>query len=293
MIRIRKKWQRYGYDVPGAVVSCVMLLIDDIDPRIAVRQGANVVRSRWNEPVIAAIIAGSGFSSIIDVGEIVDKVPYSAIPGLPQSTISGHGSELLLINTEHGFVLLFTGRSHAYEGHRPAICASHVALAMEVGVNHLILTNACGGINPLLHVGDVVIPTDVMNMTSRSIRCPVQRTGSIVDSAWVQRASSQCWANGVPVKSGTYVQVLGPSFETRSEIGMMRRCGADVIGMSTIVEATWASQMGARVSLLSLVTNTLTDTQQRPISHHQVMEIASTSGNRVSIALLSTLETIQ
>ncbi|MCX6139999.1 MAG: purine-nucleoside phosphorylase [Candidatus Kapabacteria bacterium] len=249
--------------------------------------------NRWNEPIKAAIIAGSGFSSIIEVGKVIDRIPYSLLPGLPQSTISGHGSELLLASTPYGLTIIFTGRSHAYEGHKPSACASHAALALEVGVQNLIMTNACGGLHPRLNVGDVVIPTDVMNMTFRALRSPARNHSEVVDRGWALRSTSQCWVDGIPARNGTLVQVLGPSFETRAEIGMMRRCGADVIGMSTVVESAWASGAGARVSVLSLVTNTLTDTHQQSVTHLQVMDTASTSGKRVSQALLSILQSIQ
>ena len=285
------KTQRYGYTAPIELVSSHVYYVDDLDPRVAVEQGASILRDRWKVPIRAAIISGSGFSHHTQVGTVVDRIPYSSIPGLPQSAVKGHGSEAVLLSTQHGNVLLFTGRTHAYEGNRPSICAAHVALAMRIGVKNVVLTNACGGLHPSLKTGDVLITSDVLNLAYRSIRVENNVRTLVIQPDWWRRLSVECCRQGIPVKAGTYAQVRGPSYETRAEIRMLRRIGADVVGMSTVVEAAWAASKGANVSIVSLVTNVLTDAKSRPVTHSEVVSVAESVREKVSQILLVAIAT--
>ncbi|HLP28442.1 MAG TPA: purine-nucleoside phosphorylase [Candidatus Didemnitutus sp.] len=253
------------------------MFIDHQDPLHGVQEGASLLQTRWGLPINAAVIAGSGFSSITDVGTVVDRIPYSSLSGLPHSNVHGHGSELVLLSIPSGTALVFTGRAHAYEGVRPSVCASHVALAIMCGARHILLTNACGGLHPSLRTGDVVIPTGTVNLTHRSISVQGVTSVSPIDTDWSRRITDTCWSRGLPVRNGVYAQVLGPSYETRAEIRMLRKIGADTVGMSTAVEAQWAALMGAHVGIVSLVTNTLTDARRRAVTHGDVVQTAEMS----------------
>jgi purine-nucleoside phosphorylase len=163
-----------------------------------------------------------------------------------------------------------------------------MAVADLLGVRSHILTNACGGLHPTLRVGDIVVVTDTVNWTSRTISTGTHGSGThaVVDAAWAADLTERCWTRGRAVRNGTYVQVTGPSYETRAEIRMFRRIGADVIGMSTAVEAAWAARIGAHVAVISLVTNTLTDAEQRLVSHDEVIE-ASRSARPALLEVLT------
>mgnify|MGYP000739975676 CR=1 FL=1 len=283
------KWQRYGRDVLAKVVSSRVMLIDHQDPLHGVQEGASLLRTRWGLPISAAVIAGSGFSSITDVGTILDRIPYSLLSGLPTSSVHGHGSELVLLSIPSGTVMVFTGRAHAYEGVRPSVCASHLALAISCGARDVLLTNACGGLHPGLRTGDVVIPTGTVNLTHRSISVHGVSSASPIDLDWSRRMTDQCWSMGLPVRNGVYAQVLGPSYETRAEIRMLRRIGADTVGMSTAVEAQWAANKGAHVGIVSLVTNTLTDARRRAVTHGDVVHTAKMSRDLLSSVVQTAL----
>lgn len=268
------------------------MFIDDLDPRHAIREGASRLRTLWSQPIHAAVVAGSGFSTITEAGTIIDRLPYSQLTGLPNSAVNGHGSEIVLLSTAAGTIMVFTGRAHAYEGYRPSVCASHVAVAIECGVKNILLTNACGGLHPQLRTGDIVIPTSTLNLTHRSI-VPRTNGSAVTPAIHLDLANStieHCWSKGLPVRSGVYAQVLGPSYETRAEIRMLRRIGADTVGMSTAVEAHWASGMGAHVGIISLVTNTLTDAKHRTVSHGEVVHAAEMSHHVVAQVVLAAVE---
>jgi len=288
-----REWQRYGRDVLAKVVSSLVMFIDDQDPRHAVREGASRLRELWSKPIHAAVVAGSGFSTFTEAGTIIDRIPYSQLTGLPNSAVNGHGSEIVLLSTSAGTIMVFTGRAHAYEDYSPSVCASHVAVALECGIKNILLTNACGGVHPLLKTGDIVIPNSTLNLTHRSILPPLNGP-EVASAAYLDLGIStidHCWSKGLPVRSGVYAQVLGPSYETRAEIRMLRRIGADAVGMSTAMEAQWASRMGAHVGIISLVTNTLTDANHRMVTHGEVVHAAEMSHHFVAKVVLAAVET--
>lgn len=265
------------------------MFIDDQDPLQVMCNGAGMLHARWPMPIHAAVISGSGFSSATDVGTILDSVPYSLIDGLPISTVVGHGSQVVLLDTVYGHVLVFTGRAHAYEGHRPSVCASHAALAINLGCKNIIMTNACGGLDPALETGAIVLPTDVINRSGRMIAPGKSTSIDIIDEDWVRTSTEQCWANGSLVRNGTYIQVLGPSYETRAEIRMMRQTGSHTIGMSSAVEAAWAASHGARICIVSLVTNTLSDTIIQSVCHSHVVHAAHEAQEKIPPVLRAVL----
>jgi len=267
------------------------MFVDDQDPRICIAAGARMLSGRWPGTIRAALVSGSGFTSAMELGTCIDSVSYNEIQGLPISSVPGHGSDIKLVETRHGLVIVFTGRAHVYEGHSPSVCATHAALAMGLGCANIVLMNACGGLNPKLRTGSFVLPVDVINYTGRHIASAVQLKRSVVDKEWTVRALQRACDSGLDVHAGTYVQVLGPSYETRAEIRMMRRIGADIIGMSTAVEAIWAASTGANVCILSLVTNTLSDALIRALHHDEVVQaarFAQTTTPSILDAIIST-----
>lgn len=257
-------------------VSCRMPGIDTHDPCVGLEAAAAALRHRWQGLPDIAVVAGSGLGILRSMGRLVDTVPYSELPGLSLSTVDGHGSDLCLVECGGRRVALFTGRLHLYEGHAPHIVSQQLALMQLIGCNHVLLTNACGGLNPARSVGDIVLVHDVVNHTARSLERPhpirLRKNRSVVDTQWCEAILKQTAAQGLRIEQGIFAQMLGPSYETRAEIRMLRRTGADIVGMSSAVEALWASYVMMRVAILSVVTNTLTDTTMRTVSHEEVIE---------------------
>lgn len=270
--------------------------IDTSDPYRAVSEAADVLRMRWNCVPDVAVVAGSGLSVLRTLGTLIDSVRYSELPGLTTSTVAGHDSELCLLQCGSSRVALFTGRVHLYEGHTASVVAQQLALMNLLGCSSVVLTNASGGLNPARTVGDVVIVSDIINWTFRSIsRQPLQGhrpSSTVLDDRWQHAILSASTREGVQLNRGMFVQMLGPSYETRAEIRMLRKCGADLVGMSSGVEARWASSIGMRVAMISLVTNTLTDTTVRTVSHDEVLEAGRIAEARVCMAVRCAIESL-
>lgn len=235
-----------------------------------------------------AIVLGSGFSHALGELKIQAKIPYAEIPGFLHTGIPGHPGELLLGHLSGTPVLVLNGRAHFYEGHDLAAVTFPIRTLAEFGIGDLLLTNAAGGINRKFHPGDFMAITDHINfMGANPLRGEVAAGFSrFVDLSkaydvglrkLLQRAARKA---EVKLRSGIYLGVAGPSYETPAEIRAFARWGADAVGMSTVPEVIVARQCGLRVAALSCITNLAAGRSRRAISHQEVLE----AGERVKAA---------
>lgn len=209
---------------------------------------------------------------------------------MPLPTVKGHGGMLHEVSIGERPVLVFSGRSHLYEGVGMRAVLAPIHEAHRRGIDSLILTNAVGGLNPLLQVGEIVLVSDVIDLTLQGpmiTNMPPTTPSSIIDPMWRARIKRSAAERSVPFREGTYLQVLGPSYETKAEIRMARRLGADVIGMSTAREAKVAASLGLRVCTLSVVTNRLSDVRTPVLDHHDVVDAGKAAAGTLS-KMLST-----
>lgn len=217
-----------------------------------------------NTPPATAVILGTGLGQWVDGLQEATQMPYTEIPGFPQSTVQSHAGRLLLGKVSSAPVLVLQGRFHVYEGHTaPEVCTG-VRLAALLGVKNLILTNAAGAINPLFATGSIMLITDHMNMSGHNpLRGPNNDQWgprfpdmSQVYSPDLQNLSMDCAGHlGLRLERGVYVGVQGPCLETPAETRAYRRLGGDAIGMSTVLEAIAAKHMGLNILGLSCLTN--------------------------------------
>jgi purine-nucleoside phosphorylase len=247
------------------------------------------------------IVAGSGFAQAISElpADAVDEIAFAEIDGMPKTSVLGHRPVLRIVRLGMELVGVFMGRYHGYEGHDTQTTCMLVRIAHAYGGKRIVLTNACGGLSPQLLPGDVLLLDDGIDFTASLLPAHVSVQGSplprgalrqeLFDREWKAQAAQRCIERGVQTKSGTYVQVLGPSFETRAEIRMLRVMGADVVGMSTIVEAKFAASIGMNVLGVSLVTNKATDTYSNAVSHAEVLDLAEHNTKRISTVLAAAL----
>ncbi|KAL8278540.1 hypothetical protein RQP46_009032 [Phenoliferia psychrophenolica] len=226
------------------------------------------------------IVCGSGLGGL---GEILaDKVvvPYSSIPGFAQSTVAGHKSALAfgLLGERRVPVVCQLGRFHAYEGHPMSLVILPMRLMKALGISHVILTNAAGGLEPNNDVGTVVVLRDHVGLGSMTSWNPLigENDESLgprfppMSDAYdfdfrmhaFRAARALSWPKGT-ITEGIYAWVAGPTYETRAEQRFLRAAGADVVGMSTVPEVIAARHAGIKVLVLSLVTNIVVATPYR------------------------------
>ena len=262
-----------------------------------VEQAAADIRRRSAALPETAIVLGSGLGDFSDTLLDAIAASYTELPHWPASNVVGHTGQLVIGNVAGKRIAALSGRVHFYEGYDLSTVVFATRVMGRLGVRHLVLTNAAGGINPTLTQGALMIIDDHINMmgTNPLIGTNEDRFGprfpdmSEVYSARLRKiADDAARTRGVPVSHGVYVAVPGPSYETPAEINFFRNMSADAIGMSTVPEAIAARHMGLEVLGISCITNAAAAVGHHPIVHDDVIA----TGRRVRDSFISLLEGI-
>jgi purine-nucleoside phosphorylase len=201
-----------------------------------------------------SVVLGSGLGNVAAAVEDPVVVPFTDVPGFPAAGVAGHAGEYVYGTMGSRPVLVQAGRFHHYEGHAMDVVAAPVRVAAALGVRVLVLTNAAGGVDPELEPGDVVLLEDHLNLMFRSPLIGPTRAGEErfpdmsepYDAALRRAALAAAERLGVPLRTGVYAALTGPSYETAAEVRMLGRLGADVVGMSTVPEVIVARALGLR-----------------------------------------------
>ncbi|HUA59272.1 MAG TPA: purine-nucleoside phosphorylase [Verrucomicrobiae bacterium] len=228
------------------------------------------------------VVLGSGLGAFAEALSDHTEIPYAEIPGWPSATAIGHAGKLILGNLDELPIAVMAGRVHLYEGYTPAQVTYGIRVLHALGVRSIVLTNAAGGINTQLEQGGLVLISDHINLQGVS---PL--TGPNDDSlgprfpdmseAYSRRfrdearrvATELC----VPMPEGVYAAMPGPNYETPAEIRFLRTIGADVVGMSTVLETIAANHMGMKVLGISCVTNMAAGVvPDSKLNHAEVLE---------------------
>ena len=254
---------------------------DQLVGMIADASAAIRARLGGREPGIALVL-GSGMGFLADqVGDAV-RMPYRDIPGFPLPTVQGHGGELVAGSFAGRAVIAQSGRFHMYEGHSAQVSTLAVRTFAELGVRTLILTNAAGGIRRNFTAGTLMLLSDHLNLTSRNPLVGAVLPGEErfpdmsdpYDPELRAIAREVARERKVSLAEGVYAGLLGPTYETPSEIRMLERLGADAVGMSTVVEVIAARARGMRCLAVSTITNLAAGISPAKLSHSEVMETA-------------------
>lgn len=233
-----------------------------------------------------AVVLGSGLGPLADEVQVEAALTYDQIPGMRSSSAPGHAGRLLLGHLAGRRVAVMQGRLHSYE----AISATDVVFPIELmhslGATSLLVTNACGGLDPNFRAGELMLQVDYINFTGQNplIGAADERyprftvTFDAYDPAYLELARQAALAERIVLREGIYLAISGPSYATRAELRAFRSWGADAVGMSTVLEVLKARQMGMRVLGLS----TITDMAVADMGHHatgdEVLAMAARSG---------------
>lgn len=229
---------------------------------------------------VAAIILGSGLGGLAERIEGARRVPFGEVPGFPPATVLGHPGVLIAGTLAGRPVLAMAGRFHLYEGHAPRLAGYPVRVLHALGARTLFVSNAAGGINRSFAPGDLMVIADHVNLMFRNpIEGPLE-PGDIrfpdmsdpYDRGLRQSLHDVARALGIPLRDGVYAGLLGPAYETRAEVRMLERLGADAVGMSTVPETIVARAVGMRVAGVSCITNLACGLSLHPLSHEEVLE---------------------
>jgi purine-nucleoside phosphorylase len=262
-------------------------------PQIA--ESLAYVRSRWDEKPRCGIILGSGLGSVGESIELDAAIDYADIPNFLKSTAVGHKGRLLCGKLGGVPVVAMQGRFHCYEGYSAERATLPVRLMKALGIELLIVSNAAGGLNPNFACGDVMVIDDHINLLNRNPLVGVNDDelgprfpdmGAPYDRRLGDRALAIARQHDFTCHRGVYAAMLGPTYETRAEIRMLRYFDADAVGMSTVPEAIVAVHAGLRVLGLSTITNICSPDKQVTTSGHEVIATAETAREKL-LAIVS------
>ncbi len=250
----------------------------------AVLETSNFIRDKgYSKTPDVALIFGSGLGAMADGMEIDSEIPYTELPGFPETTLEFHKGRLLLGKISNCDVVAMDGRFHVYEGYSMQQITFPVRVMRMLGAEKLILSNISGGLNPEYRAGDLVLISDQINLMGDNplIGSNDERLGPrFPDMAepyrydLIKLAEKSAMQLGVRLVRGIYAAMTGPCFETRAEYRMLRTLGADMIGMSSVPEVIVAVHSGMKVLGFSLISDECFPECLEPIDIEQLLKRA-------------------
>ncbi len=265
----------------------------------AIAGAVAAVRARTALVPDVAIILGTGLGGLARAMTVEAAIDYAEIPGFPLSTVESHHGRLLLGILGGRRVVAMQGRFHAYEGYSLRQVTFPVRVMRALGAGVLVVSNACGGMVPEWAPGDLMLIADHINLLGdnpligphdESMGARFPDMSAPYDEALRATARDVAALRGFTVREGVYVAVAGPNLETRAEYRMLRRLGADVVGMSTVPEVIVAVQMGMRVLGCSIITDQCVPETLEPASLERILAVAGEAEPRLTALITGVLE---
>jgi purine-nucleoside phosphorylase len=249
------------------------------------------IRQLYPHTPQAGIVLGSGLGNFSSEMKVEQEIPYSEIPHFPVSTVEGHSGKLILGELAGIKVVAMAGRFHFYEGYTPEQVSYPIRAMKFLGIQHLLVSNAAGGVNPKFKVGDLMLITDHISL---AIVNPLlgKNNGELgprfpdmsepYSKVLQKKVKAIAASLQVPLQEGVYFGVTGPTFETRSEYKMIHLLGGDAVGMSTVQEVIVAVHMGLPVVAISIITDLGIRDEENVITHQEVLEAAAAAEPKLS-----------
>jgi purine-nucleoside phosphorylase len=249
-----------------------------------IKETADFLKQNHNIKARVGIILGTGLGGLVNEIKIDKTISYGEILNFPVSTVEGHEGRLIFGNIRGTEIVAMQGRFHYYEGYDMKEVTFPVRVMKALGIDHLFVSNASGGLNPDFVVGDIMVITDHINMFGDNplIGKNINELGprfpdmsAPYDKDLAEKAFEIAGKNDIKLQKGVYVGTAGPTFETPAEYKFFRVIGGDTVGMSTVPEVIVARHSGMTVFGISIITDSGVPGQIVEISHEEVQEVAA------------------
>jgi purine-nucleoside phosphorylase len=288
-----------GEDVRAAASAIRKRLANGEGRRRATSEGSPLVTGDGTFVPEIAVVLGTGLGALAEAIDVETSVEYADIPGFPLSTVESHSGRLLLGMLGGRRVVAMQGRFHRYEGYSLQQVTFPVRVLHALGARTLVVSNACGGMRADWGAGDVMLISDHINLLGDSPliganddalgpRFPDMSEPYDAGLRSLARAVAQ--ERGITLREGVYVAVAGPNLETRAEYRMLRTCGADVVGMSTVPEVIVANHAGMRVLGFSIITDMCLPDELEAASLDRILAVARAAEPRLTALVRGVLE---
>jgi len=248
-----------------------------------IMESVNYIKVKVNKKPKIAVILGSGLGDLANLVTEVENIVYEDIPNFPVSTVKGHEGQLVFGKINGVEVLLMQGRFHYYEGYTMKEVTYPIYVMKQLGIEKIIVTNACGGINKSFEPGTLMLINDFINLFGDNPLIGVndERLGTRFPDMsepykieLINKAKEIADKLSIKYGEGVYAGFMGPYYETAAEIVMIGKHGADAVGMSTVPETIVANYLGMDVLGIACITNMATGIQKVKHSHERVVETA-------------------
>jgi len=256
-----------------------------------IEEAVQAIRNQWNKAPHAGIILGTGLGSLVEEIDVEVTLDYADIPHFPQSTAVSHAGRLVCGTLKGLPVMAMEGRMHMYEGYPLKLITLPVRVMQAMGAELLVVSNACGGMNPTYRCGDIMIIEDQINLMGDNPLIGVNddRLGprfpdmcEPYELALVDRALAVARNADIVAHRGVFVAVAGPNLETRAEYRFLRTIGADVVGMSTVPEVLVAVHCGMRCVGFSVITDMCLADALKPANVEEIIAVANEAEPRLT-----------
>ncbi len=263
---------------------------------------AEKIKSVWPEQAYAVLLLGTGLGGLAERMSVQARIPYQELPGMPIATAESHAGDLVCGTLGGKSVIGFSGRLHCYEGHSAAAVIAPVRVAQALGIEHLIMGSAVGGLNTAYQVGDVAIINDHINLMG--VNPLVGPNDERMGPRWpdmfetysmkhLQLAQAQAERLHINLHSGVYAAVLGPNLETRAEYAMLQKLGADMVGMSTVPEAIAAVHARMKTLAFAIITDLCLPESLEPADVQKIIAAANKAEPVLSDLIIACLEQME
>jgi purine-nucleoside phosphorylase len=245
------------------------------------------------------VVLGTGLGDLINHIEIIKSIDYSSIPNFPTSTVEFHKGKLIIGRLNGKNILIMQGRFHYYEGYTFQEIIFPIRVMKLLGVKHLILSNAAGGINLKFKKGDLVVVEDHINLLPGNplIGKNIDELGERFPDMSNPYCSNMnklykqaCKKQGVNYNNGLYVSVTGPNLETRAEYKFLKIIGADMVGMSTVPEVIVSNHMKLPCFAVSVITDECDPKNLKPVNISEIIEVAGKADKILSKLFIEVIE---
>ncbi|MDR1484888.1 MAG: purine-nucleoside phosphorylase [Planctomycetaceae bacterium] len=264
-----------------------------------IQEAVGFIRQKWNGTARAGIVLGTGLGNLAKQINATVTLSYADIPHFPQSTVESHAGNFVIGTLGGVDIVAMEGRFHAYEGYSPAQITFPIRVIRELGAETLFVSNACGGMNPQYHQGDIVVIEDHINLLGFNPLVGInddrlgQRFPDMCEpynKTMINHALEIARKENFAAHKGVYVGVLGPNLETRAEYRFLRGIGADVVGMSTVPEVIVAVHAGMQVLGLSIVTDMCLPDAIKPAVVEEIIATANEAEPKLTKIVCGVIE---
>jgi purine-nucleoside phosphorylase len=244
---------------------------------------ADYLRPRLPVKPRVGLLTGTGLGNLARHLDSPTQIAYTAIPHFPVVTVASHKGVLVSGKMAGVPMMVFQGRFHLYEGYSPQEVTFSIRVMQALGIDHLIVTNAAGGLDLDFVAGDLMLIRDHINLTGANPLVGPNDTAwglrfpdmvSTYTPAWRRQVQQEMRARGIPLREGVYAGLRGPSLETPAETRYLRTIGADAVGFSTVMETIAAVHAGMRILGISTITNINDPDAAQPATLEEIINVA-------------------